>query len=434
MKYPQKITALVIVSLLAAPSALAVSDAEFRQLQAQLNALAERVRTLEADNARLREQAADNQPLEQKLVGPEPPAAAESELAVAEAQPGPAFSLMDRISVKGDFRYRYETTDVERQDRRERERIRARAEIQARLSPTVMVGTGIATGGTDPVSANQTLGQGGTRKDLDLNLAYARWEPLEGSFLSLGKMKNNFYRPQGSGLLWDSDYSPEGLSAGWSAGNFFAIGGLYWLESDTLKDDHQATWGAQLGVKLDIGDNHLTAGIGYFDIPVSGNTSYYGDDDDFYGNSFRCEDFDSADYCTYRFDYEELELFADFTLNTLPIPLTLYLDYVQNLSVDQYEQGWLFGVSAGGLGRQGQWEIGYEYEDLDADAVFGLLSGSDFAAGGTDGRGHHLFGGYALSSNVHLALTWYINNKFGRDRLVRALDYDRIMVDAVFVY
>ncbi len=431
-----KSSSSTLVSLAcSAMPALAVTDAEFEALQRQLNALAERVQTLEADNAALRQQLqADDKPggvLVEQTVSQTSVETAPAAVAAVEPQ---LTQPDEKLFIKGDFRYRYESTNVERQKRRDRDRIRARMEVIAQLSPSVVVGTGIATGGTDPVSANQTLGQGGTRKDLDLNLAYARWQPTDEAFLAMGKMKNSFYRPQGSGLLWDSDYTPEGIAAGWQGDYGFAVGALYWLESDSRLSDHQAIVGAQIGLKLDLNHHQLTTGVGYYNVPVAGNSSYYGDPDAFYGNSYRCDDFDSADECFYRYDYEELEWFADYTLKVFPVPVNVYIDYVQNLAVDRFDSGWLFGISAGSLKKRGQWEFGYEYQDLDADAAFGLLSDSDFAAGGTDGRGHHLFGGYALSDRVHLDLTWYINNKFGGDRLARALDYDRVMVDAVFVY
>ena len=39
-------------------------------------------------------------------------------------------------------------------------RIRARTELSARINDAVTVGFGLATGGDDPVSTNQTLGDG----------------------------------------------------------------------------------------------------------------------------------------------------------------------------------------------------------------------------------------------------------------------------------
>ena len=73
-------------------------------------------------------------------------------------------SLEDRFKVKGDFRYRYETIDVDGKDNRSRHRIRARLSGVVQLPTNVEIGMGLATGGDDPVSSNQTLGKGGSSK------------------------------------------------------------------------------------------------------------------------------------------------------------------------------------------------------------------------------------------------------------------------------
>jgi hypothetical protein len=83
-----------------------------------------------------------------------------------------AVSWAERIRLKGDFRYRYETIKEEDVDNRNRNRIRARFHLEADVTDTVQVGFGLATGGEDPVSSNQTLGGGGSSKDVRLDLAY----------------------------------------------------------------------------------------------------------------------------------------------------------------------------------------------------------------------------------------------------------------------
>ena len=78
--------------------------------------------------------------------------------------PAAVDSWTDRIKIDGDFRYRYERIDPEGSDTRSRNRIRARANIRADVADNTEVGFGLATGGEDPVSTNQTLGGGGTSK------------------------------------------------------------------------------------------------------------------------------------------------------------------------------------------------------------------------------------------------------------------------------
>ena len=74
---------------------------------------------------------------------------------------------------------------------------------------------------------------------------------------------------------------------------------------------------------------------------------------------------------------------------------------------------------------------------LEADAVLGLLSDSDFAGGGTDGKGHILTGAYGINKQWSLGLTSFLNNEAGEKNLADqggALSYDRIQLDTKFKY
>jgi hypothetical protein len=44
--------------------------------------------------------------------------------------------------------------------------------------------------------------------------------------------------------------------------------------------------------------------------------------------------------------------------------------------------------------KQGSWNFRYNYREIEADAVLGTFSDSDFIGGGTDGKGHELNFGY----------------------------------------
>ncbi|WP_116365074.1 putative porin [Parahaliea mediterranea] len=395
-----------------------VSDADFAQMREQMSALMSRVAVLEQENARLQDLVDD-----------------EAAAPTLGAAPAPKkLSWNERIAISGNFRYRYEEIDVEELATRDRNRIRARLGIRAQLPGNVEVGTEIATGGDNPLSANQTLGGGASRKDIGLNLAYVRWQPLEGSYLSAGKMTNPFYRPADTALLWDDDYNPEGIGAGWSNGTAFVHGLVSWLESDSVTDNQRVTWGLQGGLSLHLGDARLTTGLGYFDIPVAGQSPFFGGPDVFFGNSFTCAEPGVRDDCSYRYDYQEMEWFAALDFTAFSLPAVLYADAVQNLAVDEFEHGWLAGGRLGEAGKRGTWELGYQYQELEADAALGLVTDSNFAAGGTDGRGHKLYGMYALENGIKLGLTWFINNEFGADNQPRALTYDRVILDARFKY
>lgn len=412
--------AVASISLATGSAEAAVTEAEFEQLKAQMSTLMQRVSALEQENAELRESTA-SAVSELKLT--RAPVAAEARR---------ANHWTDSIRLSGDFRYRYEEIDIAARDVRSRHRLRARAGFVAQLPNAVEVGLRIAAGNEAPPSGNTTLGSGGSSKKLFLDQAYATWKPFDGAYLSGGKMKNNFYRPQGSGLLWDSDYTPEGIALGWSGNGVFLNAAAIGLESDSNRANHTFYYGVQSGFTVGLGEGlALTAGAGYLDIPVQGETVFFGDSDDFYGNTFNCGE---DDRCTYNNNFEELELFSDLTWRGLAQPLAVYAHYVQNLDADEHDTGWLVGTRLGKADSAGSWDFGYQYERVEADAVLGLLRDSNVAGGGTDIRGHKLFGTYAVDKQWHMGLTIFVDNESGENAFGAGRDFDRVVLDTLFKY
>ena len=78
--------------------------------------------------------------------------------APTSASPGPS------LKFAGDLRYRHEAINDDFEAERHRQRIRARFGVTADVADNVRVGLQLATGGDDPVSANQTLDGGFSRK------------------------------------------------------------------------------------------------------------------------------------------------------------------------------------------------------------------------------------------------------------------------------
>jgi len=419
--------ALATLFLLSPVVSQAASDEDFAAMRAQMMALSERLDRLEREN---RELAAANAELVKGSQETAVAVAAVSEKTDAVAaeveEQSAKSSWTDTIRWKGDFRYRYETFDIENQPNRDRNRIRARAALIADVTPTIEVGLGLASGGDDPVSSNQTLGGGGSTKDLRIDLAYFDWDGLKDSHVYGGKFANYVLRPGKNGLLWDGDWRPEGTGIKWDNGKFFANALGTWIESDS-KAGSSFAYLTQAGVKLPIGDNfELTTGVGYHVFDTAGNKSFYGDDDDFYGNSF------NPITATYLYDYEELELFAELSFDMFGHPLQLFGDWVQNQAVDENDIGWAVGFKYGSAKNKGEWQIGYVYEKLEKDAALGLLTDSDFGGGGTNAKGSIIKGSYAIHKNVNANLTYFIN-KVGLD-LEDPIDFKRLQLDLAFKY
>ena len=400
-----------------------VPEAEWREFKEQYAALASRVNALEAENQKLRETGAG------KFVTVEDLSATNEKIAVLEKQ-NSATNWAEKIKWKGDFRYRYEDIEQDGKDDRDRNRIRARAALIAKTSDTTEVGLGMATGSDDPVSTNQTLGGGGSTKDLRLDLAYFKWTGVENVYLQAGKYKNPFYKEQKSSLIWDGDFRPEGISAGWDNETFFATASYSFIEGDSKNDD-DGIWGAQVGARFKLFDNlKLTAAVKYLDIPTKGREAIY--DDDFFGNSTTTKIVDGDEVEVYEYDYNLYNVSLGLGFSLFDMPMTVYGDYVENDDADDLETGYLAGVKLGKASARGSWQLQYQYEDLEADATLGLVTDSDFMGGGTDGEGHKLTAKYMLSNKWFLGATYFDGNA-GVDQGDDA-DYQRLMLDTGFKY
>ena len=396
-----------------------VSDAEWAEFKKEYSALVERVNALEAENEELKAAAAGLGTVTVEDLE------ATNEAIASLTQQNKATSWAEDVRWQGDFRMRWEEIDDDsKDDERTRARVRARAALIADIDNDVEVGLGIATGGDDPVSTNQTLGGGGSTKEIRLDLAYFKWKPSEW-YLGGGKFKNPFYRSFKSALVWDGDFRPEGVFGGYKDDNFFVTGMYSWLESDSSKNDEEF-WGVQGGTSW----GPVQASLGYFYIPTEGAVAAH-DSGDCFGNSCAEVPGGGGDLA-YLYDYEVVNASLDATFELGDLTWGLYGDFIQNQDADDYDTGWIVGTKLGKAKKPGSWQLQYQYQELEADATLGLVTDSDFMGGGTDGKGHKLGAAYAIHSNWQLALTYFDGTK-GMD-LGKDVDYKRLMLDTKFKY
>src|SRR6185503_16717035 len=244
----------VVTPVLAQPSA----SAEIAAIRAEIAALSARLERLEQTTA-----SAGAAP------AAAPSAAAPATPVVVE--PMVAAAVAPNIRFSGDLRYRHEAINEEGLTERERQRIRARFGVTADVADNVRVGLTLATGGDDPVSANQSLDTGFTRKPIGVDRAFFSWAATEQLTFTGGKMANPFYRPGNHHLIYDNDLNPEGLALRYTGGNWFANYAGLWVEERAAADD-SIMLGGQLGYRhaLD-GGMRITAGVGYYDYRATQN-------------------------------------------------------------------------------------------------------------------------------------------------------------------
>ncbi len=347
-------------------------------------------------------------------------------------------SWLEKITLKGDFRYRFEHIDMEDTSNRNRHRFRFRLFVGAEVNDLVDLGLQFASGSDDPVSTNQSFDNGWDTKRAGIDLAYFDFHPIEKDNLELnvvgGKMKTPFAVMSKSELLWDPDLRPEGIvvnaagecndSIGW-----FGHAGLFYLEERSAAADSRMV-GGQLGVVLGLNDcGSVTTGAGYYDFgQLEGRETLF-DDTDSAGNSSTT----MGGLEFYDEDYNELEIFAEFATEIDELPLHVFGNWVNNRKADDDDKGWVAGVKVGKVKEFGTWDFRYQFKRLERDAVVGAFTDSDFGGGGTNAKGHEFNVGFGLAEDWKLALSYFLN-KTGIASGQTEMDYDRYQIDLKFKF
>jgi hypothetical protein len=355
---------------------------------------------------------------------PATPAPAPSAAApVVEVPVTPAASDAPSLKFAGDLRYRHESINDEIDGERHRHRIRARFGATADVADNITVGLTLASGDDDPVSANQTLDGGFDRNPIGIERAFFRWDATEDLTFIGGKMANPFFKPGSDHLIYDNDLNPEGLALQYSRGDWFVNYAGFWVEERAAADD-SILLGGQFGYRGTFdNDMLLTAGVSYYDYRSSqGQTPFW--DGAAAGNTLVGG--------VYANDYNLAELFGELKLTTRNFPLTLYADYVLNSEASLADTGFTIGGSVGEVTGKGTWRLGYIYQDLEADAVIGTYTDSDWAGGGTGGKGHVVEFNYGFMDRLVFGFRYFLNKR--EVGTVDEHDYRRLQADVVFNY
>ena len=350
-----------------------------------------------------------------------------------------SLAWIEKVNLYGDFRYRYEyiNDDGESSDQN-RNRIRARVGLKGKVNDEMSFNFRIASGSEDPVSTNQTLDGGFSSKDIWLDRAYLQWEPasMDGWAFLFGKMGNPFFKAGGNQLIWDDDLNPEGIAAQYATKlndttGLFINGGGMWVEESSSNAD-ASLWGLQAGLEHALNDDSkLTWGGSYYKYGnVKDEKTFYDVEDGFGNSNYIITNSDGDDETYYMYDYALLEAFAEYATKLGKTPASFYGNYVLNTASGVSEDtGWLVGAKYGKAKDPGTWALGYEYRDLEADAVVGVFTDSDFIGGGTGGKGHKFSAGYALAKNATLGATYFMSQRDSDGDGSINDDYDRFQLD-----
>lgn len=292
---------------------------------------------------------------------------------------------------------------------KDRQRLRARLGAFTQINTQVETGIQIASGGSaDRRSTNQDLDGYFDKKAIWLDLAYIDYHPVSvpGLKLFAGKMKQPWMAL--GEVAWDGDINPEGFAASYQrkygTTTLFGSTGYFVLKDNV--DGEGVEWkndlslySVQGGVSFDANDSiRLTVGASFY--------NYRGDGEEGTQPAILL----TANGNTTD-EFTLYEGFGQMDVIGLPLPLTLYGQYVVNVDATDFktfqdgneDTAWLFGVRTNVAGIA----FDYTYRDVERNAVVGHFTDSDFASGYVASSGHKLKAQYDFLENFNLTVSWF---------------------------
>ncbi len=329
----------------------------------------------------------------------------------AEVAAGKSASIpewVQKLKLKGDFRLRYQYDDKEKDSvsGRNRERVRFRLGLETQLSDQFNIIAGLATGGSDPRSTNQSMQDTFSTKGINLDYAYLTYTPTSHMTLVGGKMKRKPILWAPTDLLWDGDINPEGvamlLSNKVDSADLFFNSGFFILDESSSKSNEPYMAYFQPGLKWKLSDG----------VSLKGALTYYL----IHSKDYDMDDSSGTNTLTgsnHKYDYDSIspaiELAFKEPMGGVVPYAKIFGEYIQASDPDNDDSGWAAGLAFGDskVSKKGQWQIKYIYRRLERDAFLDCLPDSDAYDGDTNVKGHEVALTYGLAKNVTLGIDYY---------------------------
>jgi hypothetical protein len=352
-------------------------------------------------------------------------------------------SWIDRVTLFGDFRGRYEgfwydhdPVGNEKEDRH-RLRYRARLGLKAKINEHVDLTMRLATG-EEWRSRNQTMGSSFTTASdtedyhpdgIYVDQAYVSLHPfkkdaipLGGSKLNLrfGKMPNPFKSKQGKDmLLWDGDLTPEGGAVTFAIDPSEQVGltfhsGYFVIDENSSSSD-PSLLGGQLRTVFRASDS----------LEFGSNLSYYAYrelNSDFYSRAESSGNIPAG--LSHNRDSHvgvgDVRGWLRYSANEV-WPCLLYGNFVQNFSAHdttgfqagKEDKGWSLGLELGNKKKVAMLGAGYFW--VQANAVPANFMDSDLFDGDTNRKGFVIYGARQIYSKTDLKLTLFVGEALDED-------------------
>ncbi len=358
-------------------------------------------------------------------------AAKEKEQAIIEAKAAVAKDVSEgklaflpdwvrKTTLSGDFRLRYNYTEKDDNRSQSQGRFRVRLNLDIKVAKKVNFIFGLASGGNDPRSSNQSFGNDWDKKQININYAYVIYHPYKWLKLEGGKMANPIYTV--SQLIWDEDINPEGVAAQIDYPLNPCLSLLLNTGAFVLQDNKNNTptdpwmwviqpgfsWRSDSGLQATFAAGY-TSFENFQDKPQqkysSGTNSYY----------------NVAGTKYYRYKYNLATLTGEVGLRN-PIPAVrqiryagLFGEYSNNVATSDGKTGYLIGLKFGDekVVEKGQWYFKSNWRRLEKNAVPDILPDSEFYFGDTGVSGYELAFRYGLWKNINMQTRYVRSEQIG---------------------
>lgn len=320
----------------------------------------------------------------------------------------------------------------------DRQRLRVRARLgMAITADSNWSGNVRLTSGstTDPVSANQTLGNYGNRFTVAFDRASIRYRQGGQFNLVAGRFGNPWF---GTDLVWDSDLAFDGVAAQWTPlvstwGKAFFTAAAMPVQEVELSSADKWLYGVQVGMewpgrglvsgKVGVGYYHFSNLVGQANAAGSSLNDFTAPAFAQKGNTYFNISSDPArPLLALASDYRLVNLTGSISMVTIGYKnLVLTADYVKNLgfkagpvsarvgtAVAAETDGYLLRASLGDedVDAPHRWQVFFSYKNLKRDAVPDAFTDSDLRGGGTDVKGYSLGASYGVGKNTAATLRW----------------------------